>query len=42
MSSVPIAFSTSWSGYGAHTIKLVIVGTAGRPYADFDAFEVIR
>ena len=37
-----VAFSRSWSSYGAHTIKLVIVGTAGRPYADFDALEIIR
>jgi hypothetical protein len=37
-----VAFSTSWSSYGAHTIKLVVLGTAGRPWVDFDALEIIR
>lgn len=37
-----IVFSRSWSSYGSHVIKLVVVGTAGRPRVDLDAFEVIR
>jgi hypothetical protein len=37
-----IVFSTAWTSYGTHTIKLVVVGTAGRPQVDLDAFEVIR
>ena len=37
-----VAFSKSWSSYGPHTIRLVVVGTASRPRADLDAFEVIR
>jgi hypothetical protein len=37
-----VAYSRSWSGYGAHTIKLVVVGTTDRPRADLDAFAVIR
>ncbi|NJD26926.1 MAG: hypothetical protein FIA92_01355 [Chloroflexi bacterium] len=37
-----VAFSKSWSARGTHTIKLVVVGTAGRPRVDVDAFEVIR
>ena len=37
-----VAYSKSWPSYGAHTIKLVVVGTAGRPKAHVDAFEVIR
>ena len=37
-----VAFSRSWSSYGKHTIKLVVVGTAGGPRVDLDAFEVIR
>jgi hypothetical protein len=35
-----VAFSRSWSSWGSHTIKLVVVGTADRPRADLDAFEV--
>jgi len=37
-----LAFTRSWSGYGAHTIKLVVIGTADRPRADLDAFAVIQ
>lgn len=37
-----IVFSKAWSTYGSHTIKLVVVGTADRPRAELDAFEVIR
>jgi hypothetical protein len=37
-----IVFSRRWSSVGTHTIKLVAVGTAGRPRVDVDAFEVIR
>lgn len=37
-----VVFSKSWASYGSHTIKLVVVGTAGRPRVDLDAFEVIR
>ena len=34
-------FSRSWSTYASHTIKLVVVGTAGHPRAELDAFEVV-
>ncbi|HSL98210.1 MAG TPA: glycosyl hydrolase family 18 protein, partial [Candidatus Deferrimicrobiaceae bacterium] len=37
-----IVFSRAWSSRGTHTIKLVVVGTAGRPRIDVDAFEVLR
>ena len=37
-----IVFSKYWSSYGAHTIKLVVVGTADRPRVTVDAFEVVR
>jgi hypothetical protein len=37
-----IVFSKSWTSYGAHTIQIVVVGTAGRPQVDLDAFEVVR
>jgi hypothetical protein len=36
-----VAFSRSWSSWGSHTIKVVVVGTAGRPWVGVDAFEVI-
>ncbi|HSL97655.1 MAG TPA: N-acetylmuramoyl-L-alanine amidase [Candidatus Deferrimicrobiaceae bacterium] len=37
-----VAFSKTWSSVGYHTIKIVVVGTAGRPRVDVDAFEVLR
>jgi hypothetical protein len=37
-----IVFSKYWTSYGAHTIKLVVVGTAGRPLVTVDAFEVVK
>ena len=37
-----VAWSTSWSSAGSHTLKLVVVGTAGRPRVDVDALVVLR
>jgi hypothetical protein len=37
-----VAFATSWSTSSTHSIRIVVVGTAGRPRVDVDAFEVIR
>jgi hypothetical protein len=37
-----VAFARTWSTSGAHSIKLVVVGTSGRPRVDLDAFEVLR
>jgi spore germination protein YaaH len=37
-----VAWSRTWATSGTHTLKLVVVGTAGRPRADIDALEVIR
>ncbi len=37
-----LAFATKFSSRGTHTIKLVGVGTSGRPRVDLDAFAVIR
>ena len=37
-----IVFSKAWSSYATHTIKLVVVGTAGHPRVELDAFEVVR
>lgn len=36
-----VVFSRTWTSYGSHTIKLVVVGTPDRPRAELDAFEVI-
>ena len=37
-----VAYSKTWSSPGAHTIKVVAVGTAGRHRVDVDGFGVIR
>ena len=37
-----VAYAKGWTSYGTHTIKLVVVGTAERPLATVDAFEVIK
>ena len=33
-----IVFARNWSTSGAHTIRIVVVGTAGHPRVDIDAF----
>jgi Zn-dependent alcohol dehydrogenase len=37
-----VVYSRAWSSYGTHTLKLVVVGTAGRPRGELDAFEIVR
>jgi hypothetical protein len=37
-----VVFGKGWSSYASHTIKLVVVGTAGTPRVELDAFEIIR
>jgi hypothetical protein len=37
-----IAFSRSWTTSAAHTITVEVVGTAGRPSVDVDAFVRLR
>ena len=37
-----IAFTKSWPTAGAHTIAVEVVGTAGRPKVDVDAFVRLR
>ena len=37
-----IAFEKAWSASGAHTIRIVVVGTPGHPRIDVDAFLVLR
>jgi hypothetical protein len=38
----PIVFSKSWANSGTHTIRVVVLGTSGRPYIDVDAFVVLQ
>jgi hypothetical protein len=35
-------FSKSWATSGTHTIEVRVLGTAGRPRVDVDAFLTIR
>jgi spore germination protein YaaH len=37
-----VAWSRTWASSGTHTLKLVVVGTAGRSRVDIDAFEILR
>jgi hypothetical protein len=37
-----VVFAKTWSASGTHTIKVVVVGTAGHPRVDVDAFFVLR
>jgi len=37
-----VTYSVPWSTSGAHKLKVVVVGTAGHPRVDVDAFVVIR
>ncbi len=37
-----VAYARTWSGLGTHTIRIVVVGTAGRPRVDLDAIEFIN
>ena len=37
-----VAFAKTWSTSGFHTLRIVVVGTPGRPRVDVDALEVLR
>ncbi len=37
-----IAFSRSWASSGTHSVRVVALGTSGRPRVDVDAFVVVR
>ena len=37
-----IVLSRSWASSGSHVVKVVVLGTPGRPRVDVDAFLVIR
>jgi Phosphodiester glycosidase/Bacterial Ig-like domain (group 2) len=37
-----IAWQRTWGSAGTHNVRLVVVGTPGRPRVDLDAFAVLR
>ena len=37
-----VVWTKSWSAFGAHTVKIVVSGTAGHPRVDIDALIVAR
>ena len=37
-----VVAARSWSSSGAHTVKLVVIGTARHPRFDVDAFAILR
>ncbi len=37
-----IAWQKTWSSAGTHTIRLVVVATAGHPRVDLDAFAYVK
>jgi subtilisin family serine protease len=37
-----VVFNQSWSANGLHSVKLVVVGTSGRPRVEVDAFPILR
>jgi subtilisin family serine protease len=37
-----VVFNQSWTSNGVHSVKLVVVGTSGRPRVEIDAFPIVR
>ena len=37
-----LVFAKTWSSVGKHTLKIVVLGTAGRPRVDLDGFAVLK
>ena len=37
-----IVFARTWSAVGTHTLRVVVVGTAGHARVDLDALEIVR
>jgi hypothetical protein len=37
-----VAFTRTWSSSGSHSIRIVVLGTAGHPRVDVDAFVTVR
>ena len=35
-------YRASWTSSGAHTLRIVVVGTPGHPRVDVDAFAILR
>ena len=37
-----VVYQFTWSSPGTHTIKIVVLGTAGHPRIDFDAVLLLK
>ena len=37
-----VLFSRAWSTVATHTVRVVVLGTAGRPRIDIDGFAIVR
>lgn len=37
-----VVFSTSWTTVAPHTVRVVVLGTSGRPRVDIDGFAILR
>jgi hypothetical protein len=37
-----VVFSRTWASSGKHTLRIVSLGTVGRPLVEVDAFLVVR
>ena len=37
-----VVFRRSWAAAGSHAVRIVVLGTAGRPTVEIDAFMVVR
>jgi hypothetical protein len=37
-----VVWERTWASSGAHKVKVVVVGTAGRPRVDVDGFVVLK
>ncbi|MEW6225931.1 MAG: S8 family serine peptidase [Chloroflexota bacterium] len=37
-----VVFSYTWEASGTHTVKVVVLGTSGRPRVDFDALVIVN
>jgi spore germination protein YaaH len=37
-----VVYARNWTSVGTHTVRIVVLGTAGRPHVDVDAFEILR
>jgi hypothetical protein len=37
-----VVFARTWSTAGTHTLRMVVIGTAGHTRVDLDAPEIVR